>query len=156
MKKFNISPQNKMSNKELKKFDLKKTKNNPIFSIEQGVKMPLFMYIANHRYKNTETMNFMAAIMYDCKNKTIQLKGRIRFNGSGRKTVFSDPNIKPFTAKNLEELKESCRKINKMPFTEQINQPKELEFAIDEPYENIIQKINDSDMFNIGVAPFKK
>ncbi len=146
-----IAPQNRMTEEEVRGFST--DVDQPFIRIEEGEIMPLFIHISNHRFLSSSDMNFMAAISYDCKTKTIELAGRMRFESTGRKTFFRGKERKLFTAENLEEMKEMARNMDRLPFAEMLGTPAELEFAIGESADDVVQKMSASNLFNIGIPP---
>lgn len=100
-------------------------------------------------------INYMASIVYDRTKKTVQMRGRMRYDESGNKTVFHDKEL-PYSEKLVAELQEKIKKVprdlvkktpNLFRYTQASN---ELFFGLDESIEDIVKKLNATDMFFIG------
>lgn len=151
-KKFKIKPENTIKPEELAEFDVKE--NAPIVEIEEGRVMPLYIFIgmvASPIMKNT-IVNVMATALHFKKNDTITVRGRLRFESTGKKTVFEMKEKWPLAdihqAKwKIKEFYESM--VRKMFLTE-IEPSFEIDFKIGESMEEVIEKMNQSDKFNIG------
>ncbi|MFH0767809.1 MAG: hypothetical protein V1920_06920, partial [Bacillota bacterium] len=93
------------------------------------------------------------------KTKTIEMRGRMRFDDTGNKTIFGskEEGIKPYSRANYQKMKWMIKDMPTMLVKETafspLNDIYELEFAIDESENSIIKKLNNSNHFDIGVLP---
>jgi hypothetical protein len=157
-----ISPGNRMdpNNPIMKatKKELKTEEFKPIIEMSDENQI-IYMAVQNLVFMNTSHTNFMASIIHHKKAKTIEMRGRMRFEDTGRKTVFStkDEDIKPYTRANYQKMKWMIKDMPTMLVKETPFKPVEpiyeLEFAINEDIDSIIKKLNDSNQFDIGVLP---
>lgn len=135
---------------------IKKINNNiePVIKMIEGESMPLYIFIGATKCPalgNTE-MNFMATIIHEIKENSIKVKGRMRYEATGKKTIFEIKE--PFKLKDLLEAKRKiqemyntiCEKIGLI----EIIRPKEIEFMQNETNDQIIEKMNKSNLFNIN------
>jgi len=167
MKKPNIkiSPQNKMSKEQMKRFSplmekkQKTDKGDSMISIQEGKYSMLFIYGVPLQFQGTSNVHFMASIQHRIKENKIRLMGRMRFEDTQRKTTFRGKTL-DCTKENIEKLKEEIRKmatIMEIELPYKAAKPHfELEFKVGESIESIMQKMNDSNEFNIGQVPIKK
>jgi hypothetical protein len=152
-----ISPENRMDPEEQSQIN----HSEAIIEMSDDKKV-LFMGLRNLSFSPlpniSSPIDFMASIIYDTKNKTIELRGRMRYEDTGRKTVMSDKKVVPYTKKNYEQKKKIIRQLTNelckdAPVFTPLEDLFELEFKLDETIDSIIQKINNSNRFNIGRAP---
>ena len=151
--KLRIDPENKMSQKRLSElmFDWSED-NKPIVEIKEGESTPLYIYVRNFYCKDLE-VNLMATICYHIKEKEIEVRGRARFS-SGRKLPFHTK--KKWSVGDYEKLKEEIERASfafgSWPDITESSEPTILEFTQDESADSIMQKMNDSGEFDIGVV----
>lgn len=154
--KLKISKENKMNKEDLKQFT---GKNKPIIEMIPGKTMPLYLFIADTEcsWANNKIINIMITIIHHIKTDKLELRGRVRFEDTGNKIILGGK--KQFEATNLIEAKAEIMKlyndmVDQMNLKE-LRRPFELEFMINESSESIIQKMNNSNMFNIGTIAKK-
>lgn len=147
-----ISPANRMDNEESSQMG-----HEPIIEMSE-TKNLLYMGLRNLTFADSSVVDFMASLIYDVKAKTIEMRGRMRFEDTGNKTVFSDKVAKPYSIETYNEKKKQIRSftellLNDVPLFKPLEDLFELEFSIGEDVDSITQKMNDSNRFNIGVIP---
>jgi hypothetical protein len=155
-----ISPQNQMDPKRTKEFkkNLKENKIKPIIEIVEGKIQPLYMFIGIVKFLNTAIGNLLITISHNIKTNNLTIKGRMRYETTGRKTIFEIPKTFKLQDLNIakQEIKDFYTKMLKeIPETKELKPPEEIEFAPKEKFENIIEKINSSNLFDIS-SPIKK
>ena len=159
---FEISEQNKMDPKKIE--EMMKYKGDPdckpVIEMEEGRVMPVYMFMASLKFVTeigNSNLSFMASVVHNIKEKNLEIRGRMRYEDTGRKTVFAFPN-KYKTSELLETQREIKRMYNDilkdLPFLEAKTYD-EISFDLNETSESMIKKMNDSNLFNIGVAPIK-
>lgn len=152
----NISPENMMfvSDKEIENA-------NPIVEMSD-TKNLLCMSTQDFEFTTNQSINVMASIIYDVKKKTIETRGRWRFNNSGKKTAFTDRNPLPYSEENYKKKREdldliftTIDNINIGIFeTKPLDERFTVEFPPKTDMQVIIKAFNDSGKFDIGV-PYK-
>jgi hypothetical protein len=148
-----ISANNKMSKEDQAKF--KAGGQTPIIPMSEKDNL-LFIGMQYLSFQ-TELLDFMAAINYNVDKRTIQMNGRLRFESSGNKTIVSN-KPKRYTTANYEKMKNEIRSFipdvtKEVPMFKAKEPLFELEFAIGEDVNSIINKMNLSNRFNIGSFP---
>lgn len=158
-----ISPQNQMDPKKIEQFkkgmeQSMSESNKPVIEMEEGKTMPLFMLIGQNRMFETAVINIMASIIHHIKTDKLEIRGRIRFDATGNKTMFRIN--KEFDLKELEDAKAEVRSFYKLAVEdlklEELEPVFELEFDVNESMDSIMKKINDSDKFSIGTVEKNK
>lgn len=149
---MNIKPENRLNMEEIGHID---TTDEPIVRMEEGVVMPLYIMIGVVELKTPiggSIMNLMGVASYLREKDEIEVRGRMRFEATGRKTAFQmNRRFKP------EELIEAQWAIKDM-YTKMVKDMGliekepifELNFGKNDTTEEIIEKMNQSDKFNIG------
>lgn len=135
---------------------MKKTKKEepkPIIEMNEEKSMPLFIFIGNTKcpwLENTE-MNLMMTAMHMKKENKIEVRGRMRYEATGNKTAFEMKESFKMTEllEAKQKIREMYNKVCEEMKLEETRPPYELEFMIGEKTEDIIQKMQDSDQFNI-------
>lgn len=150
-----ISPQNRMDETLLKSIDFNQT---PVITMNDN-EGPLYIYLAKANYLESG-IDFLMAIQHLKKTNEIQIKGRVRFNTSGNKQMFHGKETLPFTPTNMILLKRKIKEtinflFTNYPFNLTIHPPLELEFEVDESTDSVLQKMNETNAFNIGILPLK-
>ncbi len=156
MKNLKISPENKMDPEMLKEID---PESRGIIQIEEGRIAPLYIFIANIRAPkmgNTK-INYMMTASHLKKTNEIEIKGRLRYEATGRKTVFSLKEN--FKLNELDKAKGKIKEMytvlrNKMWLIE-ISPAVEINFGANESIDSIIKKMDESGEFDIGITPKK-
>mgnify|MGYP001605599740 CR=1 FL=1 len=148
-----ISPDNRMDTKS----EIDYTNQQPIIEMTE-TKNLLYMALRNLTFADSSHVDFMASLIYDTKTKTIEMRGRMRFEDTGKKTVFSDKKAEPYSLEKYNEKKKLIKSftellINDIPLFKPMENLFELEFTIGEEIDSITQKMNDSNRFNIGIIP---
>lgn len=149
-----ISPENRMSASDIPSLE-ELAANKPIVEFGDNYDL-LYIFSQPLEFMGVGT-HLMCSIVYDKKTKQIEMRGRMRFESTGRKTCFqSKPQrYSPLSYKKLKTKASSMSSILMKDITAfvAVKPPVELEFALGEDVEAIIKKMNDSGEFNIGVAP---
>lgn len=125
----------------------------PVVEMEESRVMPLFIFIGNLKApKIGDTkMNYMCTASHLKKTDEIEIRGRMRYEATGRKTVFSFKE--KFRLNELNLAKEKIRKAYEAMRTGmwliETTPTYELNFEVNESLDSIIKKINNSDQFNV-------
>lgn len=153
-----ISDENKMDPEMISSFINNKNKPEPVIELKEKETMPLYIFIAKFKSgmvkqeKDEVYMNLMMTIIHLKKTQTLEIRARMKYEDTGRKTIFKIP--KKYKIKDIEEAKKEIHEfysgmISQLPF-EATEPPFELEFDINENAKSIIKKLNDSNQFDIG------
>ncbi len=158
-----ISEDNRMDPKAMEGFLKNKDKNEgkPIIEMDEERVMPLYMFIGTIGLKTTfgeATMDLMCTVIHLKKTGELEIRGRMRYQDTGNKDVFTIP--KTFKLEDLEKAKKEIKNLYagiffKEPRFEEKEPPFELNFKVNEDIDGIIEKMNKSNKFNIGIAPKK-
>lgn len=157
MKKLNlkISPQNRMSKEYIKSLNLNKPKKEEksVISLIEKKQSILFLYGVPLTFLD-KNIHFMATIQHNIKKNTINIAGRLRFEETKNKTMMMGKKALKCTPENITALKEEIRNIHiklerDLPF-KSVKAHFELNFKIGESVDSIVQKMNDSNEFDIG------
>jgi len=150
-KKLKIKKENKMDIETYESFIDNKLGNKAIIEIREEELMPLYIFIANLEFMKTPT-DFMVSIIHKVKTNELEIRGRMRYEVTQRKTVFTIP--KKFKLNELKEAKKEIKDLYKAMIKETPFRPVkktfELNFKVGETAENIIQIMEKSNKFNIG------
>ena len=126
---------------------------SPVVEMEENRIMPLFIFIGNlkaPKIGNTK-MNYMCTASHLKKTNEIEVRGRMRYEATQRKTVFAFKE--KFKLNELNLAKEKIRKAYEAMRTGmwliETTPTYELNFEVNESLDSIIKKINDSDQFNV-------
>ena len=115
--------------------------------------MPLFIRSLNMTCMK-QTMNLMVAISHNKEKNQIEIRGRMRYENSDHKQTF-EKNPVAYTKENYKLAEEYIRDFmdtmidKNMPF-EMLTPPQEVKFETNDTMEQIMKKMNDCNMFNIG------
>lgn len=147
-----ISPGNQMPEE-----DIKNMGSEPIIEMSE-TKNLLYMGLRNLTFADSSAADFMASIIYNTEKKTIEMRGRMRFEDTGNKTGFQDKKPIPYSIDNYNKLKTRIQTFTRLlikdiPLFQPTEDLFELEFSIGEDIDSITQKMNDSNRFNIGKIP---
>lgn len=148
-----ISPENHL---DITQFNIgDKAEMRPVIEISKDTTI-LYVYAVDLDFVGVNT-NILASIVYNKKAKTIEMRGRTRFDSTGNKKVFSG-EIKPYTTMNLIQMRKKIKDLpikltTNVPQLKIVGTPVELHFTKDESIESIVKKMNDSNAFNIGSIP---
>ena len=159
-----IKKENKMDPKVLK--ELKKSINNkdnmkPIIELSKKV-MPLYMFLGSMAFETSlgdTPIDFMATILHNKETQKLDIRGRIRFQDTGRKTSIKGLDNLTSNNLNFEIAKKSIKNLYEkqlelIPLKE-LEPPFELSFDLNESMDSILEKMNKSNKFNIGTIPIK-
>ena len=157
-----IKPENRISAKDMQKAgfgDLKET-GTPVVEMEEGRVMPVYIFGAPLVLKSSMGeghLDLMLVLSHHIKEKKLELKGRMRYADTGRKTVFSIPQM--FDVKDYDDARQQARDMYLKLIKETPMKPSEtaweLEIPIGTNTEDTMQLMDESDHFNIGIAPKK-
>lgn len=161
LNKIYIKPENKMPEEQMAScFSKQHTLAGPVVEMHEGKMMPLYVFggfLVIRSKLGDANLDIMISLIHHIKEDKIELRGRIRYEATGRKTVFKHPEM--FSLKDYEDAKQEVRnmylKLIKETPIKPLTTAWELEFPIGETTENIIQKMEQSNHFNIGIAPTK-
>ena len=153
-----ISPENRMNPD-----DMDNVSEKPIIEMTEDKNL-LYMALRNMAFGDSSIsfavspVDFMASIIYNAKEKTIEMRGRMRYESTGTKTVFSDKVAEPYTKTNYDKKKKMIQSFTEnltkdMPIFQPLEDLFELEFKIGEDIDSIVYKMNASNRFNIGTMP---
>ena len=148
-----ISPDNRMDTTD----EIGFIDQHPIIEMTE-TKNLLYIGLRNLTFAETAHVDFMASLIYDTKAKTIEMRGRMRFEDTGNKTIFSDKKAEPYSLEKYNEKKKQIQSftellIKNVELFKPMEDLFEMEFSIGEDTDSITQKMNDSNRFNIGVIP---
>jgi len=160
---FFINEENKMDPEILNSFLNNNQKPKPVIELNEDEIMPLYIFIAKFKSGMAKPgekeiyMNLMMTIIHLKKTNTLEIRARMKYENTGRKTIFTIP--KNLKLKNLEIAKEIINEFytgmaKKLPF-KITEKPTELNFEINETIKNTIKKLNNSNQFDIGQAKEK-
>ena len=148
-----ISPENKM---EFPKINSKDIEKAAIVTMKAGVAMPLFMFGTEATLMG-KTINILITITNYIKEKRIEMKGRLRFEDTGRKTIFIMPGNFSNSTEDIKKAKQKVRDLIEEMKTSLPNfnaeTPWEINLNKEETMESLIKKLNDSNRFDIGTQP---
>lgn len=156
---------------ESKNFPTNTTKNNtpePIFEIKEKESMPLYMAFGGIEVIEPLPLGFMdvmITIQHKIKTNEIEVKGRIRYEKTGRKTILPEYKM-PYTKENLKNTIENMNDFidnfqkgleTDLPGLKTIITKKktELNFKEGATEEEIIKIMTDSNEFNITTKQTK-
>ena len=155
-----ISRQNKMDKDKAEMFS--KSTEKPVIEMDEKKIMPLYITGANLKVEtpfNKQNVHFMATILHHKKTNKLEIRSRMRIDDTGDKQEL--PAIKDkFTIKEIDKAKQEIQKKYKQLLEEQppfimikeLKKPFELSFKINETADNVIQQMNDSNQFDIGIV----
>lgn len=145
--------QNKISPEKMQQLINNAEDINAIITMEEGKTMPIYIHGASFKFLNINC-DLLFSIIHETKYNTIQIKGRIKYD-NGEKTQFINPRKLVYSEMAIESLKKEIKEMkNEIEKNLELtpNQPSfELKFKKNETIENIIQAINNSNKFNIGI-----
>ena len=156
-----IKPENRLPEEQINKcLSESKKSSAPVVEMHDGKVMPVYMFggalVIRSKLGNAN-MDIMMTLMHHVESDKIELRGRIRYETTGRKTVFNRPEM--FDLKDYEDARQEVRNMYLQLIKETPIKPLatawELEFKIGETTENIIKKMEASNHFNIGIVPTK-
>ena len=125
----------------------------PIVEMEENRIMPLYLFIGNLKAPKigNSKMNYMCTASHLKETSEIEVRGRMRYEATGRKTVFSMKE--KFKLRELDLVKEKIKKAYQAMRTGmwlvETTPIFELNFEVNEHMDSIMKKINDSDQFNV-------
>lgn len=156
-----VKPENRMSEVEMSAAGFGNSENTqPVIEMVEGKKIPVYIFggpLVMRSPLGDAHMDIMITVMHHIKEKKLELRGRIRYKDTGRKTVFSFP--KTFDAKQYEDARQEARNmylklIKDSPF-KPLEVPWELEIPKNASVKEVIRLMDESNHFNIGI-PEKK
>jgi len=151
-----IKPQNRMTPAELNRLVINENPDDSkaIVEMKEGELMPLYMFVGKLRMGDNWRCNLMCSVMHLVKTNEIEIRGRMRYEETGNKTIF---NSGKKSISDLEKAKDDIDDVYqgmiRVGLCEADGKPTTLEFEKDEPIESIMKKMEASDCFNIGVVP---
>lgn len=107
----------------------------------------------------SEGMNdLMVSILYDKKTKKVEVRGRTRFFGGRKSEITPHPmNGTAYDPLRVDMTKASVRELFKyIGKYATLEKPQELSFPIGASNVEVIQAMNDSNLFDIGVVKKQK
>ena len=156
-----VKPENRLTQEQMEKSFLESKEScAPVVEMHDGKVMPLYMFggpLVLRSKLGDSNMDIMITLLHHVAEDKIELRGRIRYEATGRKTVFNRPEM--FNISEYEDARQTARNMYLQLIKETPIKPLstacELEFPVGETTENIIQKMEQSNHFNIGIAPTK-
>ena len=120
---------------------------------------PLFITGAPYDFAGN-AFHLMATIIHNNKTNTIEIRSRLRNETTGRKNENTNRGTQSYTPENLEIMKTEILSmytdlVKDMPYLQLQKTPFQISFEIGEDVDSIIQKMNDSNEFDIGITPNK-
>lgn len=129
----------------------------PVIEIRKGEVQPLAIYSADMEFMSVP-VNVMMSIILNVKSNAIEMRGRLRFDWSGKKTTFGSREPKDYTPENYKKMLDSITNFNAFAETQptKINKTGLIEFNADDDMDTLIAKMNRSNMFDIGITSDKE
>jgi len=160
-KEIYINPENRMTEKEMASAgfgDLKNTQ--PVVEMIENKVQPVYIFggpLVMHSKLGDANMDIMITLSHHIKEKKLELRGRIRYTSTGRKTVFSFPKM--FDVKEYEDARQAARNMYLKLIKESPFKPSETAWELEIPFgsnvNDTIKLMDESNHFNIGL-PSKK
>ena len=156
-----ISEENKMDPEMTSKFKNYKGQPKPVIEMIEKEIMPLHIFVgpfvSNLDESSDENLNLMLTILHIKKNDTLQIRGRMRYDSTGRKTIFTLPMV--YNLDQIEEAKEVILDFyqgieRELPFTP-TKEPDMIDFEVNQTAKSVIRKLNSSNLFDIGTIEKK-
>ncbi len=157
-----IKPENRMSEADMQRagFGDSKDKGKPVVEMEEGRVMPVYIFGGPLVLKSSMGdchLDLMLVLSHHKKERKLELRGRMRYADTGRKTVFSIPRM--FDIKEYDEARQQARDMYLKLIKETPMKPSEtaweLEIPIGTNTDDTIILMEESNHFNIGIAPKK-
>src|SRR3989344_2617913 len=155
-----IKPENRMSEDDMQKagFGNLKDASHPVVEMEEGRVMPVYIFggpLVLRSSMGNCNLDLMLVLSHHIKERKLELRGRMRYADTGRKTVFSIPQM--FGVKDYDDARQQARDMYLKLIRETPMKPSEtaweLEIPIGTNTDDTIQLMDESDHFNIGIAP---
>lgn len=155
-----IDKDNEMDPKILKVFSENIEDAKPVIELNDKI-APIYMFIAIVAMKSPLgeiIVNFMTTILHNKKEKKLEIRGRARFETTKKKMIFE--HKKKYSLDEIPKAKTIIKEmyntmVKDLSLTEK-ETPYELEFEIDEDTTSIVQKMNNSNQFDIGIVDINK
>jgi len=157
-----ISEENKMDPEMISQFENYKGDPKPVIEMIEDEIMPLNIFIAkfisNIKESEDIDLNLMLTILHLKKENKLEIRGRMRYEDTGRKTIFTLPES--FKLEELDKAKAIVFEfytgiVKELPFIP-VEKPYEIDFEVNEKANKVIKKLNDSNQFNFGTIDKKK
>lgn len=151
-----IKPENQFNTEEIAK-NLKEMDGPALVEMEEDRIMPLYIFggeLAAPILGNT-VVNVMGVALHLKKENQIQVRGRLRFESTGRKTMFEMKEKWPIEdiIHAQWKIKEFYETMIKKMFLTEVKPSFEIHFKVGETMKETIRKMNDSNQFNLGTMP---
>ena len=157
-----ISEENKMDPRMISQFKNYKGNPKPVIEMIEKEIMPLNIFIAkfisNLKKSKNIDLNLMLTILHLKKENKLEIRGRMRYEDTGRKTIFTLP--KSFKLEELDKAKAIVLEfytgmIKELPFIP-VGEPYQINFEVNETINKVIKKLNNSNQFDFGTIDKKK
>jgi hypothetical protein len=158
-KEIYVKPENRMSEEEMSSSGLGDPRNkmHPVIEIIEDQTMPLYIFGKPLVFKSTfgnANLDIMLTILHHIKDNKLELRGRIRYESTGRKTIFSNPKM--FEIYEYENAKKELENmylelIENSPF-KPAGPAWALEIPIKATANDVIELLEESNHFNIGIS----
>lgn len=156
-----IKPENRMSELEMSAAGFGNSENmQPVIEMIEGKTSPVYIFGGPLVFKSTlgnSSMDIMITVLHHIKDKKLELRGRMRYQDNGRKTVFSFPKM--FDVKEYEDARQVARNMYLKLIKESMFKPREVPWELEIPKNastnEVIRLMDESNHFNIGI-PEKK
>ena len=161
-KEIYVKPENRMSEEEMATAFSGDSKNKiqPVVEMIEGKTMPVYIFGGPLVFKSElgdSDLDIMLTLLHHIKDKKLELRGRMRYKATGRKTLFSNPKM--FSIKEYEDARQTARnmylKLIKDSPLKPLETAWELEIPIKATANDAIKLMEESNHFNIGI-PSKK
>jgi len=154
-----IKPENRLSQESLAGFgNLEKTK--PVVEMIENEVYPRYIFGGHLVVKSQlgeSKADIMITVSHNIKKKNLEIRGRMRYAETGRKTVFAFPD--KFKETEYEDARQTAKnmylKLMRESAFKPLEVPWELEIPANSSVEEIVKLMESSNHFNIGMIPQK-
>jgi hypothetical protein len=159
---FFVKPENRMSEEEMSAAGFGNSENTvrPVVEMIEGKTVPAYIFGGPLVFKSAlgdSYLDIMLTLLHHIKEKKLELRGRMRYKNTGRKTVFSNPKM--FDAKDYEDARQEARNMYLKLIKESAFKPSEVPWELEIPFgssaKKAIRLMDESNHFNIGMVPQK-
>lgn len=156
-----VKPENRMSEEQMSLAGFGNQESvKPVVEMVEGKTMPVYVFggpLVMHSTLGDAHMDIMLTLLHHIKEKKLELRGRMRYKDTGRKTVFSFPKM--FGVKEYEDAKQNARNMYLKLIKDSPFKPFETAWELEIPFRSNAHKtikiLEESNHFDIGI-PTKK
>ena len=153
-----ISPENIMSEQQMATAGFGNSENEirPVVEMEEGRVIPVYIFGGPLVFKSQfgdSYMDIMLSLSHHIKEKKLELRGRMRYKDTGKKTVFGGKKM--FNLAEYEDAKQTARNMYLKLIKETNIKPSETAWELEIPFgtnaNDTIKLMDQSNHFNIGI-----